>query len=77
MDIAAWLHSLRLQQYEAEFRDNAIDERVLPELTADDLKDLGVTLIGHRRRLLAAITALGAEIPAPMPRCEPKPSAGS
>jgi class 3 adenylate cyclase/tetratricopeptide (TPR) repeat protein len=46
-----------MQQYEEAFRDNAIDATVLPELTADDLKDLGVTLVGHRRRLLTAIAA--------------------
>lgn len=60
MDLAAWLHSLGMQQYEAAFRDNAIDGAVLPQLTADDLKDLGVNLVGHRRRLLDAIAALGA-----------------
>ena len=64
MDIAAWLHSLGMQQYEAAFRDNAIDERVLPNLKAEDLKDLGVGLVGHRRRLLDAIAALGAVTPA-------------
>jgi hypothetical protein len=58
VDIAAWLHSLGMQQYEAAFRDNAINAAVLPELTADDLKDLGVNLVGHRRQLLAAIAAL-------------------
>ena len=57
MDIGAWLHGLGLQQYEEAFRDNAIDAAVLPELTADDLKDLGVNLVGHRRKLLAAIAA--------------------
>jgi class 3 adenylate cyclase len=69
MDIAAWLHSLGLQQYEAAFRDNAIDAAILPELTADDLKDLGVTLVGHRRRLLAAIALLRSETAAinPLP----------
>jgi class 3 adenylate cyclase/predicted ATPase len=61
VDIAAWLHSLGLQQYEAVFRDNAVDAAVLPELTAEDLKDLGVTLVGHRRKLLAAIAALRSE----------------
>src|SRR5215471_14171364 len=59
MDIAAWLNGLGLGQYEQAFRDNEIDERVLPSLTADDLKDLGVNLVGHRRRLLDAIAALG------------------
>jgi class 3 adenylate cyclase/predicted ATPase len=58
VDIAAWLQSLGMQQYEEAFRDNAIDAAVLPELTADDLKDLGVNLVGHRRRLLTAIAAL-------------------
>ena len=58
MDIAAWLHSLGLQQYEQAFRDNAIDAAVLPELTSEDLRDIGVNLVGHRRRLLAAISAL-------------------
>jgi len=58
VDIGTWLHGLGLQQYEQAFRDNAIDAAILPELTADDLKDLGVSLVGHRRRLLAAISAL-------------------
>ncbi len=63
MDIAAWLHSLGMQQYEEAFRDNAIDAAVLPELTDDDLKDLGVNLVGHRRKLLAAIAALRSPLP--------------
>ncbi len=62
MDIAAWLHSLGMRQYEQAFRDNAIDAAVLPELTADDLKDLGVSLVGHRRKLLAAIAALRSDM---------------
>src|SRR5215831_8959116 len=61
VDIGAWLHGLGLQQYERAFCDNAIDDAVLPELTADDLKDLGVSLVGHRRKLLAAIAALRSE----------------
>jgi class 3 adenylate cyclase len=61
VDIAEWLHGLGLQQYEQAFCDNAIDYAVLPELTADDLKDLGVSLVGHRRKLLAAIAALRSE----------------
>ena len=61
VDIAAWLHSLGMQQYERAFRDNAIDAAILPELTADDLRDLGVNLVGHRRRLLAAIAALRSD----------------
>src|SRR5712671_1100844 len=59
MEIAAWLHRLGLEQYEQAFRDNDIDGEVLRELTAEDLIGLGVTSIGHRRKLLAAIAALG------------------
>jgi class 3 adenylate cyclase len=62
VDIGAWLHGLGLEQYESAFRANEVDERVLPSLTADDLKDLGVILVGHRRRLLDAIAALGARV---------------
>ena len=69
VDIAAWLHGLGLQQYEQAFRENAIDNGVLPELTTDDLKDLGVSLVGHRRKLLAAIAALRSES-GPKPHAE-------
>ena len=58
MDIVVWLRSLGLGKYEAAFRENEIDETVLPDLTAEDLKELGVTALGHRRKLLAAISAL-------------------
>jgi class 3 adenylate cyclase/predicted ATPase len=63
MDVAEWLRTLGLEQYEPAFRANEIDERVLPRLTTEDLKDLGVGLVGHRRRLLDAIAALGARTP--------------
>jgi len=66
MDIGGWLRGLGLERYEQAFRDNEIDEEVLPGLTADDLKDLGVALVGHRRRLLDAIVALGAAPAAPV-----------
>ena len=46
MDLGGWLRSLGLEQYEAAFRENEIDEKVLPSLTAEDLKELGVTLSG-------------------------------
>jgi hypothetical protein len=46
MDIVVWLRSLGLGKYEAAFRDNEIDETVLPDLTAEDLKELGVTALG-------------------------------
>ena len=58
MDIGAWLRSLGLERYEAAFRDNEIDETVLRSLTPEDLKDLGVGIVGHRRKILDAIGAL-------------------
>jgi len=61
MDVRDWLRSLGLERYEVAFRENEIDETVLPSLTAEDLKDLGVSIVGHRRKLLDAITALRTE----------------
>ena len=60
MDVGAWLRSIGLEKYEAAFRDNAVDVTVLPKLTADDLRDIGVTAVGDRRKLLDAITSLAA-----------------
>ena len=65
IDVASWLQQLGLAQYEPAFRDNEVDGDVLPDLTAEDLIGLGVTLVGHRRKLLSAIAALGATAPAP------------
>jgi class 3 adenylate cyclase len=67
MDIVVWLRSLGLGKYEAAFRENEIDETVLPDLTAEDLKELGVTALGHRRKLLAAIAALRDDASAKTP----------
>jgi hypothetical protein len=67
MDIAAWLRGLGLERYEAAFRDNEVDWSVLPKLTADDLKDIGVAAVGHRRKLLEAIAELRSDI-GPMPK---------
>jgi class 3 adenylate cyclase len=65
MDIGGWLRGLGLEQYWPAFRDNDINEEVLRRLTAEDLRELGVASIGHRRVLLDAIAALGvAEAPA-------------
>jgi class 3 adenylate cyclase len=55
MDVGSWLRSLGLERYEAIFRDNGVDATVLPSLTADDLKEMGVSGVGHRRKLLDAI----------------------
>ena len=59
MDIVVWLRSLGLGKYEAAFRESDIDETVLPSLTAEDLKELGVAALGHRRTLLDAMAACG------------------
>ena len=58
MDVGAWLRALGLGQYETTFRESEIDAEVLPDLTEGDLNQLGVPL-GHRKRLLKAIAALG------------------
>jgi class 3 adenylate cyclase/predicted ATPase len=67
MDIGDWLRSLDLARYEAAFRENEIDDTVLPTVTAEDLKDLGVDVVGHRRKLLNAISALRADAHAKAP----------
>jgi hypothetical protein len=60
MDVGAWLRDLGLGHYEQAFRDNHIDAGLLPTLTADDLREIGVVSLGHRKRLLAAIATLAA-----------------
>jgi class 3 adenylate cyclase/predicted ATPase len=61
MDVWEWLRGLGLADYAPAFRDNNIDGRVLRQLTAEDLRDLGVASVGHRRLLLDAIAALRAD----------------
>ena len=58
LNIAAWLRDLGLERYAEAFEANDIDTAVLHSLNADDLKELGVTSLGHRKRLLEAIAAL-------------------
>ncbi len=85
MDIASWLRSLGFDQYATAFVENHIRRELLPSLTADDLKDLGVASVGHRRELLEAIAALAQPGPAAaLRRCRrrpplrwPRPSGGS
>ena len=62
MDISAWLYGLGLGRYAAAFWDNEIDREALAKLTAEDLKDLGVVLGSHRRKLLEAIAALQNDV---------------
>jgi class 3 adenylate cyclase/tetratricopeptide (TPR) repeat protein len=64
MDIAAWLRDLDLERYVSAFCENEIDWKVLPKLTSEDLREIGVAAVGHRRKLLDAIAALGPEVPA-------------
>src|SRR3954463_9754933 len=71
VDIEAWLRGLGLEHYTQAFRDNAIDGEILPKLTADDLRDIGVTIVGHRRKMLEAIAAFrAADEPAPSAAAE-------
>jgi class 3 adenylate cyclase/tetratricopeptide (TPR) repeat protein len=78
MDVVAWLRVLGLEQYAPAFRDNDVDAEVLPALTSDDLISIGVTSVGHRRKLLAAIASLDAAPPAATvteaPRDAPTPA---
>jgi class 3 adenylate cyclase len=64
MDVGGWLRGLGLGQYEEKFRDNKIDADLLPRLTVDDLKDIGVSVVGDRRRLLDAIAVRAGAGPA-------------
>ena len=61
MDVVAWLHGLGLEQYAQIFRSNDIDGEILCGMTEEDLKELGISSFGHRRRLFNAITALRGE----------------
>jgi len=75
MDVAEWLRALGLAQYEAAFHENDIDAVLLSSLTADDLRDLGVASVGHRRRLLNAIAQLAPPPDAAGPMALPAPEA--
>jgi predicted ATPase/class 3 adenylate cyclase len=75
MDIAVWLRDLGLERYEPAFRKDEIDWEALPKLTAEDLKDLGVVLGSHRRKLLAAIAALQGDAPPSTERASAAPAA--
>ena len=61
VDVADWLRELGLERYEAAFRENGVSAEVLCHLTAEDLKELGVTAVGHRRQLLVAIAKLNEQ----------------
>ncbi|HXW29714.1 MAG TPA: adenylate/guanylate cyclase domain-containing protein, partial [Xanthobacteraceae bacterium] len=67
MDVRAWLEALGLGQYARAFAENDIDFTVLSQLTDTDLKELGVTSLGHRKRLLTAIGAIARPATPAMP----------
>ena len=73
MDVGGWLRNLGLERYEAGFRENEIDEAVLRSLTDEHLKQLGVTALGHRLKLLDAIAAFRTEANAPAPPSDTPP----
>jgi hypothetical protein len=83
MDVADWLRSVGLERYAQAFDENDVDAAVLLSLTADDLIGLGVTSIGHRRRLLDASRHSAPRHPPhrrrypAKPRHQPKPNAGN
>jgi hypothetical protein len=74
MDVVVWLRGLGIGKYEAAFRENEIDETVLPSLTHENLKELGVTALGHRLKLLDAVAALRADTGAKAPADVTRPS---
>ena len=71
MDVGGWLRGLGLGQYDEKFRDNKIDAGLLPRLTVDDLKDIGVSVVGDRRRLLDAIAVIAGAGPASLAKSTP------
>jgi hypothetical protein len=73
--VADWLEKLGLGQYAQRFAENDITFAILPHLTDQDLKELGVTSLGHRRQLLLAIaeTSSGQKDPAPLPSAAASP----
>src|SRR5438045_1549267 len=70
LDIEHWLTELGLGRYAGAFKANDIDASLLADLTAEDLESIGVSSVGHRRKLLAAI----ARIPLASPPSQPKHS---
>jgi len=74
MDVTDWLRRIGFGQYQAAFRDNGIGEAVLPHLTVEDLKEIGVATVGDRRMLLAAIAALASPTSSEPPGPQPSPA---
>jgi hypothetical protein len=77
MDVVVWLRSLGLGKYEAIFRENDIDETVLPSLTHENLKELGVASFGHRVKLLDAVAALRSDVSGKAPSDDAATTSGA
>ena len=77
MDVIEWLRSLGLEQYAPAFEQNHISPELLPSVTADDLKELGIASVGHRRAMLEALADLCARPAAAAEVSVPEPAAGS
>src|SRR6476660_2610318 len=77
MDVGGWLRGLGLGQYETNFRDNKINADLLPRLTNDDLKDIGVSALGDRLQLLDAIAVIAGAGPTADVPASPRKSAPS
>ncbi len=74
--VTEWLALLGLSEYADRFAENGIDISVLPDLTDQDLKDIGV-LLGHRRKMLRAISELtSVDTPTPPHGAAPEPEQG-
>ncbi len=73
VDVRAWLEGHDLGQYAEAFVSNDIDAEVLCTLTVDDLKELGIASLGHRKKLLAAIVELGRPVPKRRPALSAAP----
>ena len=72
--VADWLEKLGLGQYAQRFAENDINFSILSDLTDQDLKELGMSSLGHRRQLLRAIAELNAAekgAPTPPPAAAP------
>jgi class 3 adenylate cyclase/tetratricopeptide (TPR) repeat protein len=74
-DVSTWLAELGLAQYASLFVENHVDAKLLPTLTDNDLRELGVTSFGHRKKMLQAIACLNAP-PSEPPLSAPSPTTG-
>jgi len=75
MDVGIWLETLGLGQYAQAFAENDVDFAVLAQLTDADLKELGVTSLGHRKRLLTAIAGVATPALSATPAARAAPTA--